>query len=434
MIRRPPDLTPDLHRDATHAASGDELALDRLFHALVIEGPAWGSAWAATNHVPTATKALAHGISETLQVLDNGLTVRDVELEVLQTTRAAGLTAAEQRPILAPDFGRHARSGGTPLVSAGAADVLAAEVLARLPEPMRSVLWLVEGTGASAARAAHLLGQSVKSTETLVRQGRRQFRETYIAEASRGLPADSEPCRDVRTEVPDYLGRQLTAGDIASVESHLDSCDDCRFLVQRLDSLGPVLRAALPPLPASARQQVSAAWQHLAPRAARREDRREPGAWWLEHSKPPALVVAGVAAAVLLLGGVIWANVDRPVEVRQASQSTVAPSVDSSALTAPSTTGETTPSTITTELPETTTTTPSTTESTTTTTTTAAPTTAPPAPAPDRSITRRQAATSPLVRPAAPPPPPPPPTTPPPPPPTIPPGYGLIDLPPPPRS
>lgn len=367
-----------LLKEASQAAKGDETALDQLFEQL--GGSGWGVAFAAADAVGPAADALSRGFAETLHGVDAGKSGTDVRVELLRNTRNAALSdPANQEPIF---VGAHARE---PLTLLGETkDRQATLAFTALPEELRSALWLSEAEGLTVTRTAALLNKGHKEAEELIRQARANFRGYYVDAVKRdGLGAE---CSATLDKLAGYVGRTLPAGEVATVENHLADCKNCRGIVMSLDDLEGRLHAAIPPLPAWARQQVADTWADFAPVTAVPAFYREPAAE--TTNRRPAIIggVAVAAAAILALLGVtvLGGGGSSKTTVAIVVTTTTVGAVDTPTTGAPETTttiaspAVATPAVIpetttTTAVPATTTTPPTTAKPRVTTTTTAAP-------------------------------------------------------------
>jgi predicted anti-sigma-YlaC factor YlaD len=94
---------------------------------------------------------------------------------------------------------------------------------------------------------------------------------------------NSSQCELVRDAIPDFVTGRLTAADSASVQSHLDGCDECRAEAE----LVGLLFAARPTVPAGLIESLETQARIRRPAATR--------PWW-------GLAAAAVAAVALGIG------------------------------------------------------------------------------------------------------------------------------------
>ncbi len=123
---------------------------------------------------------------------------------------------------------------------------LVARAYGSLPERWQAVLWHSEVEGRTPAEIAPLLGLTANSTAALAYRAREGLRQAYLQQhLSDDLP---ETCRAVAGKLGSYVRGGLGARDTAQVESHLETCGDCRALVLELRDVNHGLRSVIAPL------------------------------------------------------------------------------------------------------------------------------------------------------------------------------------------
>jgi len=159
------------------------------------------------------------------------------------------------------DLGRLASPGPNPEVAAVSHERRAAlEAAIRSLEPaQRVVLLLRDVEGLSAPAAAEVLGLSVAAVKSRLHRARVAVREALAPVIGTQSPASSRAgrCPDVLAALSRHLEGDLSRGDCAAMESHLEGCPACRTAC---DSLRQVLAScrssSAPDVPASTRARL----------------------------------------------------------------------------------------------------------------------------------------------------------------------------------
>jgi DNA-directed RNA polymerase specialized sigma24 family protein len=214
-----------------------------------------------------------------------------------QLLRSARLGAIEQANRLAEPAGLEAIAGTAHGDTVRAFD--------RLPERLRSVLWLdqVEHVGLSAT--AVVLDTSDQTAVGLGTRALGGFREQLAQ-----LKAEADlraTCRQTTSRLSGYVAHALPSGDTLRVRRHLDRCEECRSRLDELDDVTTHLRGALPALPLAIESLAMGAWFARAHDGGGPIGLRLPsGALapaWVERTlagATAAVVSLGITAAVLL--------------------------------------------------------------------------------------------------------------------------------------
>ncbi|MBM7821400.1 RNA polymerase sigma factor (sigma-70 family) [Cellulosimicrobium cellulans] len=115
-----------------------------------------------------------------------------------------------------------------------------------LPERWRAVLWYTEVENLSPAEIAPILGLTANGVSALAYRAREGLRQAYLQQHLTSVPA--EECRTVNALLGSYVRGGLAKRETARVESHLESCGECRALVLELGDVSHGMRAVIAPL------------------------------------------------------------------------------------------------------------------------------------------------------------------------------------------
>jgi DNA-directed RNA polymerase specialized sigma24 family protein len=241
------------------ARNGDLGAFSELCHRH--SWTAWETAYAITGDAGDAGDAVSEAFA---RLFKPGRVVRyedaqAVQTAILATTRAAAIETVRRSGNDgvdgAYDIGgsgaRQTRArGGLPIVSAA---------YRSLPERWRSVLWLTEVQGVEPAMAAAVLGVSTNGLAQLSTRSRTGLRERYLQAHMQGRVADE--CRPVVEHLAAYVTGEMTPHNAARIDSHLDSCVECKQRIADLDHLGAMLRSTAVPIPSTLVAQAISKWK-----------------------------------------------------------------------------------------------------------------------------------------------------------------------------
>lgn len=264
--------------DARNASFGDIDALDRLFETFASSG--WGLAFAAADAVGPAADAVVEGIVTLLREAQRGVLIETASLLVLATTHRAALDSSDAYR-LSLQAGRE--SSREPVSLLGETrDRQAALAFASLTEPQRCALWLIEVEHLEIASAAHILQVDTGELAVQIASAQDLFRQYYSQGVHRTFHGSDTP----------------------------EGCDECGTSAVRLDDMESCVRAAIPPLPAWTRQQLTDKWEALGEIALLEVD-REPKTDDRRHRR---WIVGAVAAGGLLFGAGAVAIAAAPTE------------------------------------------------------------------------------------------------------------------------
>jgi len=248
---------------ARAAATGDGSAFDELYRAHA--DAAWRVAFAVTGNRDDAADAVADAFTRFLSALTGGrlADLANVRAYLLTTTRNAAIDVLRRNGRLQPldDLGQSEigslSAGPSDRVVEGLDAAFVSTAFLSLPERWRSVLWLTEVEGMSAADVAMLMGVSANNAAQLAvraRAGLRQrFLQAHVREEAEGK------CSFTLDRLGAYVGGALAPRDVAKVDQHLAGCPSCRAVQEELADLGTTLRRVALPLPLAL---GALAWKH----------------------------------------------------------------------------------------------------------------------------------------------------------------------------
>jgi RNA polymerase sigma factor (sigma-70 family) len=153
----------------------------------------------------------------------------------------------DRRVELSDDMTRH--DPGVPwedTAVAGLESRLAARAFTRLPERWRTVLWRTEVEQESPAEVAPLLGLTPNGVSALAYRAREGLRQAYLLEHLSNGVLDPHLGTEGHRATVDRLGAWarsgLSARQRALVNSHLETCPNCRALAAELADVNGELR------------------------------------------------------------------------------------------------------------------------------------------------------------------------------------------------
>ncbi|MFC8600540.1 sigma-70 family RNA polymerase sigma factor, partial [Isoptericola sp. NPDC057191] len=115
-----------------------------------------------------------------------------------------------------------------------------------LPERWQAVLWYTEIEGRTPAEVAPILGLTPNGVSALAYRAREGLRVGYLQEHLTHAPTDG--CRAVNPLLGAYVRGGLARREVAKVDTHLESCSECRSLVLELGDVAHGMRAVVAPL------------------------------------------------------------------------------------------------------------------------------------------------------------------------------------------
>lgn len=139
------------------------------------------------------------------------------------------------QPVLDPDT-----------VLAGAESQIVGKAYKALPERWQAVLWYLTVEGHTPEEAGKLLGLTANAVTSLAYRAREGLREAYLQ--AHLSETDADRCRQVVARLGAWTRDGLSARERATVDAHLEVCDDCRALAAELTEVNSGLRALLAPL------------------------------------------------------------------------------------------------------------------------------------------------------------------------------------------
>ncbi|MGJ7908834.1 sigma-70 family RNA polymerase sigma factor [Actinopolyspora sp. H202] len=133
---------------------------------------------------------------------------------------------------------------------AGLERSLAAQAFHRLPERWQTVLWHLEIEGESPSEVAPLLGLTSNGVSALAYRAREGLRQAYLQVHLGQLESDeaeSQQCRATVERLGQWTRGGLSKRESAQVDTHLDSCTNCRSLAGELGDVNGGLRLVVAP-------------------------------------------------------------------------------------------------------------------------------------------------------------------------------------------
>ncbi|MFC7877592.1 sigma-70 family RNA polymerase sigma factor, partial [Isoptericola sp. NPDC057391] len=115
-----------------------------------------------------------------------------------------------------------------------------------LPERWQAVLWYTEIEGRAPAEVAPILGLTPNGVSALAYRAREGLRVGYLQEHLTHAPTDG--CRVVNPLLGAYVRGGLARREVTKVDTHLESCGECRSLVLELGDIAHGMRAVVAPL------------------------------------------------------------------------------------------------------------------------------------------------------------------------------------------
>ncbi|WP_460855535.1 sigma-70 family RNA polymerase sigma factor, partial [Nocardiopsis coralliicola] len=247
---------PDGH---TESLVGDDELLDRVRAG---DTSAFGTLW--ERHVDAA-RGLARRLVRSDAEVDDA--VADTFTRVLAVLGRGGgprngfrpylLTALrhcvydrarkDRRQVVTDDMERF--DSGEPFVDpavAGLERSLIARAFLSLRPEWRAVLWYTEIEGIKPAEAAGILGRDPNTVSALAYRAREGLRRAYLQMHLSG-GADAR-CRPALELLGSYVRGGLAKRDTRTVDSHLDSCGQCREVYAELMDVNVGLRGIILPL------------------------------------------------------------------------------------------------------------------------------------------------------------------------------------------
>ncbi|MCL1898484.1 MAG: sigma-70 family RNA polymerase sigma factor, partial [Micrococcales bacterium] len=120
------------------------------------------------------------------------------------------------------------------------------DAYASLPERWRTVLWYLEVEGLKPAEVAPALGLSPNGVAALAYRAREGLRQAYLqCHVSEQMPQE---CIETGQRLGAYTRGALAERDREKVEEHLETCDECRMVVDELGEVNQSLRGVIGPL------------------------------------------------------------------------------------------------------------------------------------------------------------------------------------------
>ncbi|SDK57742.1 RNA polymerase sigma factor, sigma-70 family [Actinopolyspora mzabensis] len=133
---------------------------------------------------------------------------------------------------------------------AGLERSLAAQAFNRLPERWQTVLWHLEIEGESPSEVAPILGLTSNGVSALAYRAREGLRQAYLQVHLGQLDSDeagSQQCRATADRLGQWTRGGLSKRESAQVDTHLDSCTNCRALAAELGDVNGGLRLVVAP-------------------------------------------------------------------------------------------------------------------------------------------------------------------------------------------
>jgi RNA polymerase sigma factor (sigma-70 family) len=230
---------------------GDEEAFGELYRRHV--DVARAAARSLLSYGPEAEDVVADAFTRVLSILQRGGGPEEAFRPYLLTCvrhacydRSQGI--ARSLPVAPGDMAdlAHTRQRGEldPHDRASNSDLLA-QAFATLPERWQLVLWSTEVDGRRPAELAKELGLAPGAVASLAYRAREGLTEAFLS-AHLQRPA-APACAALRPRLAAFVRDNVSGREEASIQGHLDQCEECRGLVNELHELNRPLRGLLVP-------------------------------------------------------------------------------------------------------------------------------------------------------------------------------------------
>jgi hypothetical protein len=156
--------------------------------------------------------------------------------------------------------------------------------------------------------AAAVLGVSANGLAQLITRSRTGLLERYLQAHLQAQVADE--CRPVVEHLAAYVNREITPQGAARIDSHLDSCVDCKQRLMDLDDLGGMLHTLAVPIPVTLTAKAVSRWKLQASAASSVE---RPALSLVPFPNLARKPLAGAALGVLGMGIIGVAVVGGPL-------------------------------------------------------------------------------------------------------------------------